>query len=306
MFAKIFESLWGGSMVGQPDAQLVFVFLLAHSNRDGFVDEHPSKIAALTGLPAERVEVALRLLEAEDPASRSPEEAGRRILLVDAHRAWGWLIVNHAKYRAMRDEEQRREEARARMRRRRANSSQDEPEPRTVRRGSPRFAHADADTEAEKIESTDRGPSGPRSSAESPGDPGQAEQARRLVEGLSGRLRLPASGGPGPRPHVDPVAALVKPYGDAAVRTALQLTNRLYGAGIRTPACLIGIVEHWLANRDKIRNPWAYFAPGGPGAEAIAGICAAKAAVDEHEAFKRADAEWFRKGGPGAGAAAPA
>ena len=28
MYAKVFSSLWDGSMVGKPDEQLVFIFLL--------------------------------------------------------------------------------------------------------------------------------------------------------------------------------------------------------------------------------------------------------------------------------------
>jgi hypothetical protein len=112
MFAKVFAMLWQGSMVGKPDAQLVFVYMLAHADRDGIIDQTPEVIAALTGLEVERVRAAIEMLEAPDPRSRSTALEGRRLTRVSGSRDWGWHIVNHAHYRALRDEEQRREQSR--------------------------------------------------------------------------------------------------------------------------------------------------------------------------------------------------
>lgn len=58
------------------------------------------------------MKAAINTLEAPDPESRSPEMEGRRIIPVDEHRAWGWQIVNYSKYRAIRNDDDRREQNR--------------------------------------------------------------------------------------------------------------------------------------------------------------------------------------------------
>src|SRR4051812_30785556 len=125
MYGKIFGSLWEGSMIGQADAQLVFVFLIAHADFQGVVDLEHAYIAALTGLTVDRVRAALALLEAIDPRSRRPDDGGRRILRLDDHRDWGWTIVNHAFYMEKRDEEHRRHQNRAAKARSRARDNAD-------------------------------------------------------------------------------------------------------------------------------------------------------------------------------------
>ena len=125
MFAKVFASLWQGSMVGQADAQLVFIYLLAHCDSEGFVEHVQDAIAHATGLSVDRVKAALAVLEAPDPQSRSAEEQGRRIVRLDEHRDWGWWVVNFARYRALRDEEIRREQNREAKRRQRSRANGD-------------------------------------------------------------------------------------------------------------------------------------------------------------------------------------
>ena len=157
MFAKVFGSLWTGSMVGQSDLQLVFVFLLARCDSEGFVDEHPRVIASLTGIPLDRVETALRALEAPDDESRTPDLNGRRIMLRDDHRSWGWSIVNYAKYRAIRDEEVRKEQNREATRGRRERLRESGADPSVVwgnvserQQRQPTSAQAEAEGEGEE------------------------------------------------------------------------------------------------------------------------------------------------------------
>ena len=107
MYAKLFASLYQGTLRGRPDEILVFTNLLAHTSADGVVDKHFRAIADETGLPVDRVKAAILALEAPDEESRSPEENGSRIVRMDDHRVWGWRIVNHAKYRSIRNEEDR-------------------------------------------------------------------------------------------------------------------------------------------------------------------------------------------------------
>lgn len=99
-YAKVFESLFDGSLRGKPDAILVWVNILTHM-RWSVSDIHFRKISDETGLPIERVKTACLFLEQPDSESRSPEEQGRRIVRLDDHREWGWRIVNGEKYRML-------------------------------------------------------------------------------------------------------------------------------------------------------------------------------------------------------------
>jgi hypothetical protein len=128
MYAKLFASLYQGTLRGCSDEILVFTNLLAHADISGIVDKHWKAIAEETGLSRERVEAAILRLEAPDTESRSPENEGRRIIRMDEHRAWGWQIVNHGKYRAIRSEDDRREQNRlAQERWRNKNNKQSKP-----------------------------------------------------------------------------------------------------------------------------------------------------------------------------------
>jgi len=49
MYARIFSSLFDGSMRGQSDLILVFVNVLCHVDQDGIVDRHWRAIADETG-----------------------------------------------------------------------------------------------------------------------------------------------------------------------------------------------------------------------------------------------------------------
>jgi hypothetical protein len=115
MYAKIFSSLYQGTLRGQAHAILVFTNLLAHCDQDGFVDLHFRAIADETGITVDEVRSAISYLEAPDPESRSPEEGGRRIVNIDEHRAWGWRVVNYVKYRDTRSEDDRREKNRQKV-----------------------------------------------------------------------------------------------------------------------------------------------------------------------------------------------
>jgi hypothetical protein len=160
MYAKLFTSIYQGTLRGHSHGLLVFTNLLAHCDKAGIADIHPRAIAEEVGLTVEQVRAALDVLESPDEESRSPEEGGRRIVRIDEHRAWGWRVVNYVKYRAIRNEEDRREqnrEAQERYRKRNqppsAAVSQDKPASAKVSRGKLQSAHteAEADTEAEAL-----------------------------------------------------------------------------------------------------------------------------------------------------------
>ncbi|MBU6231548.1 hypothetical protein KGP36_02670 [Patescibacteria group bacterium] len=108
-YAKIFESLFDGSLRGMSDPILVFVNILTHA-RNGIADIHFKKISDETGVPIDRVKSACSLLEQPDPDSRTPDEEGRRIVRLDDHRDWGWRVVNARKYRFLGGQDDRTKE----------------------------------------------------------------------------------------------------------------------------------------------------------------------------------------------------
>ena len=119
MYAKLFSSIYQGTLRGQAHEILVFTNLLATSDSAGFVDKHFRAIAEEVGLTQDEVRLAIANLEKEDPYSRSQELGGARIERLEEHRDWGWRVVNYVKYRNIKDTAARRDQLRAAQRRRR-------------------------------------------------------------------------------------------------------------------------------------------------------------------------------------------
>jgi len=143
MYAKLFTSIYQGTLRGNSHGLLVFTNLLAHADASGEVDIHPRAIAEEIGLTQDEVRAALLVLEEPDEESRSPEEEGRRIIRMDAHRSWGWRIVNYVKYRSIRNEDDRREQnrlAQQRFREKQKSSDRNQSKPR-----KPESAQAEAE-----------------------------------------------------------------------------------------------------------------------------------------------------------------
>jgi hypothetical protein len=121
LYGKIFDSIYEGTLYGQWEALVTFQQMIVLCDADGIIDMTPQAIAARTSIPLKIIKKGLSVLEAPDPYSRTPDEEGRRIELIDAHRPWGWHIVNHEKYRAMQDAEITRAQTRERVRKHRAS-----------------------------------------------------------------------------------------------------------------------------------------------------------------------------------------
>jgi hypothetical protein len=99
MFAKIFNQIFDSSIAENWQARIVFQDLLVLADKDGVVDMTVASIARRTNIPIEIITEAIPTLEAPDRSSRTPDHEGRRIMRLDAHRDWGWRIVNFEKYR---------------------------------------------------------------------------------------------------------------------------------------------------------------------------------------------------------------
>lgn len=109
MYARIFQSIYDGTLVEDWRALVTFQQMLVLCDADGVLDMTPRAISRRTGIPIEHIEAGIHVLESPDPTSRTETEEGRRIVRIDPHREWGWRLVNYTKYKEIRNEEDRRE-----------------------------------------------------------------------------------------------------------------------------------------------------------------------------------------------------
>jgi hypothetical protein len=99
MYGKLFASMYEGTLYGQWQAIVTLQQLVILSDEDGVVDMMPTAISARTSVPLEIIKIGIEQLSEPDPYSRSTDEDGRRIVLLDESRPWGWRIVNYKYYR---------------------------------------------------------------------------------------------------------------------------------------------------------------------------------------------------------------
>lgn len=135
LYAKVFRTLWDGTLADSFDAWSLFVFMLAHADIDGVVDMTPQAISRRSNIPPEMVARGLEVLEAPDPHSRSEECEGRRIVRISDQRPWGWRIVNVKEYRGLQDAEAVREQNRVRQANKRERDRDSHGASRTVTDG---------------------------------------------------------------------------------------------------------------------------------------------------------------------------
>lgn len=149
MYGKLFASMYEGSLREHWQALVTLQQLIILADREGVVDMTPQAIAARTGLPPELIAAGLERLAAADPLSRSPELEGRRIVLLDDHRPWGWRLVNYLHYRNLVSERDRREKDAERQRRHRKGTGAVSRKNVTCHAPSAMSRHADAEAEGE-------------------------------------------------------------------------------------------------------------------------------------------------------------
>ena len=162
MFGKLFSSMYDGSLAtrGPWQALVTFQQFIILADRTGIVDMTAEAIARRTTVPLEILKLGITALEQPDSDSRSPELDGRRIVRLSDTREWGWQIVNHAKYRRIRSEDERREYMANLMRERRAAAKSTDTD---SKHALAKLAHADADADADAGRSNTLAPSATRS-----------------------------------------------------------------------------------------------------------------------------------------------
>jgi hypothetical protein len=155
-FTKLFSSITDSTIWAEDsDTRVVWVTMLAMAERDGFVPASIPGIANRARVSIATAEAAIAKFMAPDPYSRSKEHDGRRV--EEAER--GFQLLNYAKFRDMRDQENRREtnrkaqkEHRAREKARKeaefasANVSASKAD---SKQSQPLSAHAESDAESD-------------------------------------------------------------------------------------------------------------------------------------------------------------
>lgn len=141
-FTKLFSSITESTVWYEPDStRLVWITMLAMSDRQGRVWASIPGLAGRARVAIEACRVALQCFLSPDPDSRTKDFEGRRIEEIEG----GWRLLNHAKYRELRDEEERkvyqREWVRGKRHRRQKIS--------TVDQGLPQSTYAEAEAEAD-------------------------------------------------------------------------------------------------------------------------------------------------------------
>lgn len=116
-YTKLFSSITASTIVSEPLAtRWLWVTMLAMADGQGCVWGSIPGLARIANITLTECETALECFLAPDLYSRTKDHDGRRVELVDG----GWRLLNHAKYRAIRSAEERREYMREYMRERRA------------------------------------------------------------------------------------------------------------------------------------------------------------------------------------------
>lgn len=98
-YTPVFSSIYSGTLYGRWPAAAVWASLLPLMDKHGQIDMSLQAICGMTGWPRDLLEQGIRQLMEPDPNSRTPDCDGRRLVLIDAARPWGWRAVNHGKYR---------------------------------------------------------------------------------------------------------------------------------------------------------------------------------------------------------------
>lgn len=105
-YTKLFHEILDSTVWQSPAAtKIVWITMLAMTDRDGVVLASVPGLAHRAGVSREECQAALETFSKPDPDSRSQEFEGRRIERVDG----GWRLLNHSKYREMMSLEERRE-----------------------------------------------------------------------------------------------------------------------------------------------------------------------------------------------------
>ena len=134
-YTKLFQSIVTSSIWTEDDqTRIVWITMLALADRNGEVQASIPGLARVSGVSIQATEAAIAKFLAPDPYSRTPDEQGRRVAVIEG----GWEIINHPKYRALASREDQKEKGAERVKRYRdrAEKSREPLQPVTTRYAS--------------------------------------------------------------------------------------------------------------------------------------------------------------------------
>jgi hypothetical protein len=101
-FTKLFSSITESTIWVEPDhIRITWIAMLAMCDRRGRVWASIPGLANRARVSVEQAAEAIERFLAPDPYSRTPDNDGRRIEVIDG----GWRLLNYDKYRQIKDEE---------------------------------------------------------------------------------------------------------------------------------------------------------------------------------------------------------
>jgi hypothetical protein len=140
-YTKLAASILQSSIWSEDDrTRIVWITLLAMANQHGEVLASIPGVARMAGVPIADAEMALRRFLSPDPYSRTPDKEGRRLEAIEG----GWVLVNHAKYRAAFSREDQKAKTAERVARHRAKGKPVTPEALHVTGGNGKVTHGNA------------------------------------------------------------------------------------------------------------------------------------------------------------------
>jgi hypothetical protein len=105
-YTKLFGSITASTVWSEPYAtRVVWVTMLAMADRNGDVFASIPGLARYANVTLAEAEAALQSFLSPDPYSRTEDSEGRRVEVVDG----GWKLLNHAKFGAIRNADERAE-----------------------------------------------------------------------------------------------------------------------------------------------------------------------------------------------------
>jgi len=153
MYAKLSVDMLDSTIWMEADHIVrVWITILLLKDMDGFVNKPIPGIAQRARVTMDQCLDAIAKLEAPDPHSRTKTEGGRRIIRITDEETL-WWVVNHEKYRSMRNAEQKRAYNREYMRQYRARKKlieQGKLDERKEKLHELSHTDADADTDTEE------------------------------------------------------------------------------------------------------------------------------------------------------------
>jgi hypothetical protein len=115
-YTKLFNSIITSTIWSEDDqTRIVWITMLAIADKNGEVQGSIPGLARIAGVPVEACRSAITKFLSPDVDSRTKDDEGRRIELIDG----GWHLLNHSKYRDMASDADRAEKSAIRQARHR-------------------------------------------------------------------------------------------------------------------------------------------------------------------------------------------